>query len=80
MDQCPSRLKRTNGPESSSKVSPYTGVGPWMVFTSHRQEIKHVKIGHVKTDRAHFRRGQHEHNYSRLPQGKTSPQALAPAT
>ena len=22
----------TNGPESSSKVSPYTGIGPWMAF------------------------------------------------
>ena len=22
----------TNGPESSSKVSPYTGIGPWMVL------------------------------------------------
>ena len=24
----------TNGPESSSKVSPYTGIGPWMAFPS----------------------------------------------
>ena len=24
----------TNGPESSSKVSPYTGIGPWMALPS----------------------------------------------
>ena len=24
----------TNGPESSSKVSPYTGIGPWMAIPS----------------------------------------------
>ena len=26
------RLVWTNGPESSSKVSPYTGIGPWMAI------------------------------------------------
>ena len=26
----------TNGPESSSKVSPYTGIGPWMALPSIR--------------------------------------------
>ena len=25
----------TNGPESSSKVSPYTGIGPWMALPSY---------------------------------------------
>ena len=24
----------TNGPESSSKISPYTGIGPWMALPS----------------------------------------------
>ena len=24
----------TDGPETSSKVSPYTGIGPWMAFPS----------------------------------------------
>ena len=25
----------TNGPEKPSKVSPYTGIGPWMALPSH---------------------------------------------
>ena len=28
------KLVWTNGPESSSKVSPYTGIGPWMALPS----------------------------------------------
>ena len=27
----------TNGPESSSKVSPYTGIGPWMALPSKKK-------------------------------------------
>ena len=30
----PGKFVWTNGPESSSKVSPYTGIGPWMAFPS----------------------------------------------
>ena len=31
----------TNGPESSSKVSPYTGIGPWMALPSYSRGKKH---------------------------------------
>ena len=31
----------TNGPESFSKVSPYTGIGPWMALP--REEKKYKK-------------------------------------
>ena len=31
----------TNGPESSSKVSPYTGIGPWMALPSRRTSLSH---------------------------------------
>ena len=30
----------TNGPESSSKVSPYTGMGPWMALPRNRRHIR----------------------------------------
>ena len=40
----------THGPESSSKVSPYTGIGPWMALPSGRlnDEIRrgHSSHGH----------------------------------
>ena len=30
----------TNGPETSSKVSPYTGIGPWMALHSIKPSIQ----------------------------------------
>ena len=30
----PAKFVWTNGPESFSKVSPYTGIGPWMALPS----------------------------------------------
>ena len=34
----------TNGPESSSKVSPYTGIGPWMAFPCSKNTTTIEKI------------------------------------
>ena len=36
----------TNGPESSSRVSPYTGIGPWMALPSKKaRKTKKARIG-----------------------------------
>ena len=34
----------TNGPESSSKVSPYTGIGPWMALPKGKMRMAEVDM------------------------------------
>ena len=41
----------TNGPESSSKVSPYTGIGPWMALPSIKRE-RRTSTNFLNTPRA----------------------------
>ena len=38
----------TNAPESSSKVSPYTGIGPWMAIPRFREQKRHIKLSHIE--------------------------------